>query len=618
MAEEEKVVYSIEVNASNAVRKLASFENAIDRVGKRMKEVFSGPFTRRQSALERFGIDESYASQYGLQSSRNFTEINRERWISDKILPMRRHLHASYMREMLAAQNAWRAGQSSPTRAGSLLLGYTPAWSEMSRAYSSYLGNLVGMRNSGARPRRSYPIIQTMLPASSGVFRESVNEVYGTDPREWTRGGSIFRNMRYWSNGLGYSGRARTTVDAEGYFSDNRYGRNNADAQENDSNWFRNGRNGFGLFGRLWRGFSQYVPRGDGGNFLRSLFSSSSGGMSILRFVGAIGAAGAALRIFTRSVQFLLSPLTQTANEVFAFYRTRNVNGGLGNGELTQMGFAGIATGGSRDANYALMNKITAERAGLFWGGSGGSMMEAASRFGVDIRGSGEGGLATSKEYLRAISKRMSELSPTGRIALATAAGLNKEQMWMVSHGTAYYDFMSSFRSPSSYLWGGMPGMGYDTYTQNFQEESQNFYLDWATFSETVKEFLGSIAEILLPAINVILEILTGIFAILNLVLKPIAMILGKILSLLNISHYTNMAMMESDVQNKNLKDYGLINGEESGLLTSSSPNVQIGSINVTTNATDPEGVAQAIGEHLNGWFAEIYNAKGAGYERCA
>lgn len=622
MAEEEKVIYSIEVHSSDAVRNLTSVENKISSVGKRMKEVFTAPFTKRQTALGRlFGIDESYASRLGLTNS-SFTEINRERWITNTINPLRRHLKASYMREMLAIQNAWKSEQTNRGKSnyGRLLLGYTPAWSDMARTYSSYIGSLAGMRRTGGSGNRMYPISPFMLPSIFGELAGSQNqqqeEIYGNDPRAWTRGGSRFRNMRYWANALGYTPSERVVVDTEGEYVG---GASGGDGTRNN-NGGGNGQGGgrWNFFRNLWSGFQQYVPRGAGGSFLRNILGGTEGGMPVLRFIGAIAAAGAALSIFTKTVKYLLSPLTQVVDEVFAFYRTRHMNGGLNNGELTQIGVAGVITGGSRESNYALMNKISSERAGLFWGGSGGSMMEAASRFGVDIRGSGEGGLATNKEYLRAIAARMSELSPSGKLALANAAGLNREQMWMVSHGTSYFDAISNFRSPASYVWGGIPGIGNDTYTENFQEESQNFFLDWAIFSETFKEFVGSISEVLIPVVNFILEILTGIFAILNLVLKPISTVLGKILSLLNISHYQNMAEMEKDLTSPVLKDYGLIRGMESGIMTEAQTSVQVGSINVTTNATDPDGVAQAIGEHLNGWFADIYNAKSAGYERCA
>lgn len=357
---------------------------------------------------------------------------------------------------------------------------------------------------------------------------------------------------------------------------------------------------------RRWD-FSRFVPKN-----VRSFFGNfGKMGGAIGGFVGAVSIATIAFKALAKVVSTLFGPLKSQADEVFKFYRTRNMIGGAPGGLLSDFSFAGIASGGSAEEFRQLLVRIASERADLLWGGSGGSMMRAASRFGVDIRGTGERGMATEREWLRNIAVRMQQLPASGKLALANAAGLNREQMWMVSHGAGYYDFLTNQKTLGQMAWGGTDAIGPDIYSKNFQDESQDFWLDWAAFVQSFKELMGTVGEMILPLVSRILEVLTMTFEVLSLILKPIAAMIGKIFSLLNVSYWTNQYMMNNDASFDRLtSDYGLLNPANHPIITAS---ITVGDMNVSSNATDSREVASLAVNQLRETLAEsLYNSFGS------
>lgn len=359
------------------------------------------------------------------------------------------------------------------------------------------------------------------------------------------------------------------------------------------------------------------VPGGAARNIISHIQGMGTFGRTVGLFVAGILAAGAALSVLRKIVTSLFSPLSAMADEVFKFYRTRHQIGdtapGRGNGILSRMGWAGYIMGGKPEDNIALVQRIAAERASLLWGGGGGKYLSVARRFGVDISGSGRGGLATENEWLRNIAIRMMELDSEGKLALANEAGLSREQMWMVSNGVRYYDWASSRRTLGQMAWGGM--LGKDIYTDNFQKESQNFWTDFGSFMMVFKEFLGSVGEILLPVINLILELLTGIFGLLNLVLKPIATLVGKIFSLLNISYWTNRNMMESSIPNYGKYDMGLV---RETAFAHPNASIKTGDIVIQSSAANTTDAAEELADKFvsNVGLSRLYDYVASGEER--
>ena len=354
------------------------------------------------------------------------------------------------------------------------------------------------------------------------------------------------------------------------------------------------------------------VPKGAARDIIGHIQGLGTIGKVIGLFCAGVLAATAALGVLKKVVSMLFDPFKKLAQEAFRFYRTRHMNS-VSSGELTRAGIAGMIAGGNPDEMYALLTRITSQRAALRWGMGGGAFMEVARRFGVDISGSGPGGLATNTEWLRNIAIRMSELEPEDRIALANTAGLSREQMWLVSNGVKYFDWAMSKRTDAQQKWGWLTGSG--VYSDNFQTESQNFHTDWAEFVTTMTEFFGSVGEIILPILNMILEVLTMIFSAINLVLKPLAFVVGKIFSLLNLSYWENKSTMDDAAPKYNSSDYGGmvdVHGTTPGTV-----NVNSVSINVQSNSADPTEVSEKVSEAFANNLAETwYRHNGHGLER--
>lgn len=350
---------------------------------------------------------------------------------------------------------------------------------------------------------------------------------------------------------------------------------------------------------------SPYVGGRAGKAITSGLLKMGPVGASVAAFMGSVLLASAAFKILSKIVTSLYEPLKNLAEDAFKFRRQRNFLGiESTSGLLTQYGIGSMMAGGTREEGIELINRIASERAGLLWGMGGGKYLEAAARFGVNIRGSGEAGLATEDEWMRAIAARMQELPQSGRIALANAAGLNASQMWQVSHGTGYYDWVTSRRTLSEDFYSKIPWIGGDTYTRNFQEQSTDFRSDWALFKESFLELASSFAQVLIPLVNLILEILSGIMMILNLMFKPILTILGKILSFLNMSHYMNQQLIDQDHSLSYMaSDYGLLTkGLWSGPITTN-----VGDININSGYGSPKEVAQAVVDEISSYTDDIY-----------
>jgi hypothetical protein len=116
--------------------------------------------------------------------------------------------------------------------------------------------------------------------------------------------------------------------------------------------------------------------------------------------------------------------------------------------------------------------------------------------------------------------------------------------------------------------------------------------LRYKSLPETMKEFFGSIGEILLPIVNTILEILTGIFNLINLFLKPIATLVGKIFSLLNISFWTNMMNMENSMPNYGKYDMGMI---RESIHPHTNSNIKTGDIYIQSDAANTDDAAKEL-----------------------
>ena len=620
MAEEE-VVYKVRLDASDAASKVASLEGSFRRLGNAVQDAFlvRGPATRKvKDFLELPGLSKFRSQMYDLYNWKSVK--NNRQWISffggsgtRAADPNRRlaeqyrnahRLHDQYSRILGNGTGAGFRGGLVPVGGG-----LVPVRNVLQRAFiSSGISAMFG--GSGGNGATSFgfdrrEFAQRLLGFNNGIstwgFRRNPN-ADSIDAESWWSGGdesARTRRMR----------RPGATHDYRWEFR-NPY-------TDDPFDFYVNRRRRRSWSDRIYSSIESLVPRGAARDVIGRISQMGPLGRGMGLFIAGILATTAALAIFKRAISLLFVPMKALADDVFKFYRTRHQIGdtapGRGNGILSRMGWAGYIMGGKPEDNIALVQRIAAERASLLWGGGGGKYLSVARRFGVDISGSGRGGLATENEWLRNIAIRMMELDSEGKLALANEAGLSREQMWMVSNGVRYYDWASSRRTLGQMAWGGM--LGKDIYTDNFQKESQSFWTDFGSFMMVFKEFIGSVGEILLPVINLILELLTGIFGLLNLVLKPIATLVGKIFSLLNISYWTNRNMMESSIPNYGKYDMGLV---RETAFAHPNASIKTGDIVIQSSAANTTDAAEELADKFvsNVGLSRLYDYVAGGEER--
>lgn len=587
MSDSEKVVYEIEVHSSKAKQQIDDFKRSLNSA------MDTSGIRNFANALNK--LPGQIAGSLGASSTAKLKRA-KQGWISPAFT------HTSSRAEgQLSVTEMIRSFRDN--RRGDDFISSLREWSRQRLAQSEngnvlgLMGRLFGRGRTGTSlipvgPNRSYSAFAEYMNHVRSVFgRANMVPIYDV-----ARGDQLYDE---WPGSIGHlapwqrSRASNETVDAQYTLND-----------------IPGGGGGGRRRGGFWSRFAWGVPRGAGGQALHKMAPFLGAlGPSMLGFIGAISIVTGLFKVLASATKFLFGTFKGAATDAYRFYRTREMLGGLTGGELSDISMAGIISGGSAKENQALMARIASDRAGLLWGGNGGSFMEAASRFGVDVRGSGPGGLATEMEWLRNISERMTQLDPSGRLALANATGLNREQMWLVSHGPEYFDWATSQRTLAQSAYGQVEGLGGDVYSQNFQEESRNFYSSWAMFEQSAKELFSSIAEVLIPVANIILETLASIFQLLSMILKPIAAAIGKVLSLLNISFWENKAAMEKDAKmSGNVADYGLLwrygggGGGRPPIVTS------VGDIHISTTSGNPQDIANEVVSEIARFTEDIYS----------
>ena len=206
------------------------------------------------------------------------------------------------------------------------------------------------------------------------------------------------------------------------------------------------------------------------------------------------------------------------------------------------------ALGGDPASASASLDRWSNELNMLAYGGNGGSLMEAARLFGLNIMGTGNYGFASPKEIERNIIVKMSSLSPSGQKALASTLGLDPYQRWAYSHGQEYYNkltkrsLLRNIRDTD------------ELYSDQHQSASLSFFNAFGQLGDSFDEFMGVLGEGFLPLITILIDLLEGIFEILSVFLKPIMMVLGGLLNLFSARWWEEQ---NKDMINQNHTDSG-------------------------------------------------------------
>lgn len=279
-----------------------------------------------------------------------------------------------------------------------------------------------------------------------------------------------------------------------------------------------------------------------------------------------------------------------------------SLSSGLSNGydatELVRQGNLIRMLGGDAASASAWNAKFATAKAMMAYGGNGGSFMEAARLFGVNVFGSGAMGFATNKEFMENIAKRMGSLDLNGKLALAKTVGLSPEQFWAVKDG--YKSYMDRYNSAQmAYSRMDKYGVG-GLYDHRSAAINENLVEAWGKFIILAKD-LGRILSIAL------IPYLTKFINVINWFLNVINNSIGWIFKLFGV-------VSESVLNNNKV-----LNNPEAGLnakvsahdeyvrsldsITNNNRSVRIENVNITVaeNLNDSNAVAfgRGIGDSI-------------------
>jgi hypothetical protein len=211
-----------------------------------------------------------------------------------------------------------------------------------------------------------------------------------------------------------------------------------------------------------------------------------------------------------------------------------SLSSGLSNGydatELVRQRNLIRMLGGDAASASAWNAKFATAKAMMAYGGNGGSFMEAARLFGVNVFGSGAMGFATNKEFMENIARRMGSLDANGKLALAKTVGLNPEQFWAVKDGYDSYKNKLDKASTASTRGGGFfsPGL-YDSSTSAILED---FVSSFGRLRTLLEESARILSIVLLPILSNVIKCINTIVEIFNNSIGWLFKLIGEYIAL--------------------------------------------------------------------------------------
>ena len=313
---------------------------------------------------------------------------------------------------------------------------------------------------------------------------------------------------------------------------------------------------------------------------------------SLLGLLGKLNLWATAIQAALRGMKFFISAIKKFVNglaelghalastswrqlrEAFAYGTSVN--------SLARHERAMASIGGDAASASALLGRWSRERSMLAFGGNGGSMMEAARLYGINIMGSGEHGFATNDEFMRNVIAVMSRSTPETRNAIAGTLGLTPYQTWAMSHGQKYYDSLG--RKSLADIALGDAGSEWDK--QNSAGNARRFEGAWGEFMVSVKELANTLGDIILPALTVFIDFLEGVMEIVNYILKPLSWFVSALSNLLSSRWWSEMLNIEDTPSANAMNAQALVttrNGQQIA--------IDIGTMNFDSSKL-PEGVS--------------------------
>jgi hypothetical protein len=259
--------------------------------------------------------------------------------------------------------------------------------------------------------------------------------------------------------------------------------------------------------------------------------------------------------------------------------------------------------GGDAASASALWGRLSSETAMIGYGGNGGSMMEAARLFGVNIRGSGAYGFATPDEFMRNVVKQMETLPESGRRALATTLNLDPRQYWAVSNGERYYDWVTNRKT----LLQSASGTN-ALFSEEHQNASRNLIGAFGDFTIALKELGSVLGEAVLPMITIITDTLTGAIEAISAAIKPFMSVLGSILNLFSTRYWATQDLLGSTPTNASVgaRMNAMANNAGGNVITFHMGDISLNSLGLRDDASEEEISEKfasimwnKLGEHL-------------------
>ena len=265
-------------------------------------------------------------------------------------------------------------------------------------------------------------------------------------------------------------------------------------------------------------------------------------------------------------------------------------------GRVTQLG-------GDRASASALWNRWSRERAMLAFGGNGGSLMEAARLFGLNIRGSGEYGFATNDELARNIVKTMSTLTRSQQVAMKNVLGLDDYQFWSMSQGLEFFDELTEKSRTFSQKFAKLFDLDDALFPKAHSKASLEFEGAWAELVRSFEELGAAIGVYLLPVLADLMHFISKIVQLFTWFLNLPRWVFESLERLVNtitgISASTNDAVASTASENEirvRLNESGRNLGRGDRAVVINIGDISLNSLGLPENAT-PEQIKRRTGE---------------------
>jgi len=289
-----------------------------------------------------------------------------------------------------------------------------------------------------------------------------------------------------------------------------------------------------GFFGKLFSGASK--AGGLGGGLMAAMSAHPIGAAIALLLVGLVSA----VKLFKKITQAISAMNTAWKVQVTSRYS------GSSSSDVQGLGAALMPYGGNYESAAGILRRFRTNMQNMRISGEGGGALEAASvRYGLNILGTEQGGLARPEQLLGRIARLMETLTNDQKVGLADTLGLDKATYELLAHGEENYNKKINKQT----FLGKLEGYK-GAYSKEVLETSRIGNEAWNEFLIVLKETGGLILEAIVPAFTVLIDALGFLLKIINVILKPITVLLGFIGKVVSARYWESASEMANSYGN--------------------------------------------------------------------